>query len=168
MIDPTELPGDLAPIDVVLFLGAFYRMHDPIAVLRASVALAREALVIETHQDLLDLPRPGMAFYPRATLNGDESNWWGPNPESVFELLESIGWPQVYYQHASGRRRDPRHLPCVPLRRIRAAHVPRRPGVLDLRTPGGQAAAFSRPADATATRSASGGTGRGFLRRWLR
>ena len=99
VIDPTELPGDLAPVDVVLFLGVFYHMHDPIAVLKSAAALARDVLVIETHQDLLTLDRPGMIFYPRDTLNGDHSNWWGPNPECMFELLESIGWPRVYYQH---------------------------------------------------------------------
>jgi tRNA (mo5U34)-methyltransferase len=99
VIDPTELPGDLAPVDVVLFLGVFYHMHDPIAVLRNAAALARDVIVIETHQDAIDLGRPGMIFYPRDTLNGDRSNWWGPNPECMFELLESIGWPRVLYQH---------------------------------------------------------------------
>ncbi len=99
VIDPTDLPGPLAAVDVVLFLGVFYHMHDPLAVLKNAAALAREALVIETHQDLLALDRPGMVFYPRDTLNGDHSNWWGPNPECMFELLESLGWPQVYYQH---------------------------------------------------------------------
>lgn len=99
VIDPTELPGDLTPVDVVLFLGVFYHMHDPIAALKNAANLARDVLVIETHQDLLSLDRPGMAFYPRDTLSGDHSNWWGPNPECMFELLESIGWPRVFYQH---------------------------------------------------------------------
>jgi len=99
VIDPTELPGDLAAVDVVLLLGVFYHMHDPIPVLKNAASLARQALVIETHQDLLDIGRAGMAFYPRDTLNGDHSNWWGPNPECMFELLESIGRPQVFYQH---------------------------------------------------------------------
>ena len=164
VIDPTQLPGDLAPVDIVLFLGVFYHMHDPVAVLKAAAALAREALVIETHQDLLDLPRPGMAFYPRATLNGDESNWWGPNPECVFELLESIGWPQVYYQPhpVVGATRGIYHA----FRSDQAAQRAFRggPGVLDLRTPAGQAAAFARAALAPASAPARGG----FLRRWLR
>jgi tRNA (mo5U34)-methyltransferase len=98
VIDPPELPGDLAPVDVVLLLGVFYHMHDPISVLKNAALLAREVLVVETHQDLLDLDRPGMVFYPRDTLNGDHSNWWGSNPECMFELLESIGWLHVYYQ----------------------------------------------------------------------
>lgn len=98
VIDPTALPGHLEPVDVVLLLGVFYHMQDPIAVLKNAASLARDAIVIETHQDLLTLDRPGMAFYPRNTLDGDHSNWWGPNPECVFELLESIEFPHVYYQ----------------------------------------------------------------------
>lgn len=165
VIDPVELPGDLAPVDVVLFLGVFYHMHDPIAVLKASAALAREALVIETHQDLLDLPRPGMAFYPRATLNGDESNWWGPNPECMFELLESIGWPQVYYQAhpVAGAGRGIYHA-------FRDVDTARRvfrggPHVHDLRTREGQSAAFAQPSSPGA--SSTPAAGRGSWRRWL-
>jgi len=162
VIDPTELPGDLAPVDVVLFLGVFYHMHDPIAVLKNTASLAREVLVIETHQDLLDLDRPGMAFYPRDTLNGDPSNWWGPNPECMFELLESIGWTQVYYQPhpVVGSGRGIYHA-------FRSAEAAQRlfrggPGVLDLRTPQGQAAAFARGSSRTAR------SGRSLLRRLLR
>jgi tRNA (mo5U34)-methyltransferase len=164
-IDPTELPGDIAPVDVVLFLGVFYHMHDPIAVLKATAALAREALVIETHQDLLDLARPGMAFYPRATLYGDESNWWGPNPECMFELLESIGWPQVHYQPhpVVGAGRGIYHA-------FRDADTARRlfrggPQVHDLRTREGQSAAFAQPPSAGATPKPA--AGRGSWRRWL-
>lgn len=144
VIDPTELPGDLAPVDVVLFLGVFYHLHDPIAVLKNTASLARECLVIETHQDLLDLGRPGMAFYPRDTLGGDPTNWWAPNPECMFELLESIGWMQVYYQQhpVVGRGRGIYHA-------FRSAEDAQRlfrggPGVFDLRTPQGQAAVFGR------------------------
>lgn len=97
-IDPTDLPDTLQPFDVVLFLGVFYHLYDPIAVLGKVARLARQALVVETHQDLLDLGRPAMAFYPRDELNGDASNWWGPNPECMLELLTSQGFEAVYYQ----------------------------------------------------------------------
>lgn len=162
-IDPTELPGDLAPVDVVLFLGVFYHMHDPIAVLKNAASLAREVLVIETHQDLLDLGRPGMAFYPRDTLNGDHSNWWGPNPECMFELLESIGWTQVYYQPhpAAGAGRGIYHA-------YRSAEVAQRgfrsnASTLDLRSTEGQRIAFRR-----GERQAPIRTRAPFWRRWQR
>jgi tRNA (mo5U34)-methyltransferase len=97
-IDPMELPGDLAPADVVLFLGVFYHMFDPIMVLRNVAALTRDLLIVETHHDLEDIDRPGMIFYPGKTLNNDGSNWWGPNPSCVAELLAELGFTRVFYQ----------------------------------------------------------------------
>jgi tRNA (mo5U34)-methyltransferase len=97
-IDPVDLPGPLQPFDVVLFLGVFYHLYDPIDVLGKVARLARHALVVETHQDLLGLGRPAMAFYPRDELNGDASNWWGPNPECVLELLASQGFEAALHR----------------------------------------------------------------------
>ena len=88
----------MASVDVVLFLGVFYRMIDPIMVLKNVASLANELLVIETHEDLLTLNRPAMVFYPGATLNGDGSNWWGPNPACVTELLATVEFHHVFYQ----------------------------------------------------------------------
>ncbi len=98
-IDPTEFPGDIGSVDVVLFLGVFYHMADPILVLNKVASVANDLLVIETHEDLLNLRRPAMAFYPGTTLNNDGSNWWGPNPECMRELLAAVGFPCVFYQH---------------------------------------------------------------------
>jgi tRNA (mo5U34)-methyltransferase len=97
-IDPTELPGDIAPADVVLFLGVLYHMIDPVLVLRKVASLAKDLLVIETHQDLLAFERPAMVFYPGTTLNNDATNWWGPNPECVVELLATVDFRHVFYQ----------------------------------------------------------------------
>jgi tRNA (mo5U34)-methyltransferase len=109
-IDPTELPGDLAPADVVLFLGVFYHLIDPIMVLQKVAALASDLLVIETHQDLLNVPRPAMVFYPGTTLNNDSTNWWGPNPQCVTELLATVGFEHVFYQrHPAARARGIYH-----------------------------------------------------------
>lgn len=145
-IDPTELPGDLDPVDVVLFLGVFYHMHDPIAVTKSVTGLAREVLVIETHQDLLGLNRPAMAFYPGATLANDPTNWWGPNPECMYELLVSLDMPVVYYQHHPTARqgRGIYHA----FRSKEAAHrsfrkAPDNRRVFDLSSPAGQRAIFS-------------------------
>jgi tRNA (mo5U34)-methyltransferase len=97
-IDPTELPGPLEPADVVLFLGVFYHLYDPIAVLENVARTTKDVLIIETHQDLLELNRPAMVFYPRDTLNGDSTNWWGPNPECMLELLDTRGFAEILYQ----------------------------------------------------------------------
>jgi tRNA (mo5U34)-methyltransferase len=98
-IDPTDFPGGMAPADVVLFLGVFYHMIDPIMVLQKVASLATDLLIIETHQDLLILDQPAMVFYPGATLSNDATNWWGPNPECMTELLATVDFRHVFYQH---------------------------------------------------------------------
>lgn len=97
-IDPTEFPGDMELVDAVLFLGVFYHLIDPIMVLQKVASLANDLLVIETHQDVLTMPGPAMAFYPGAKLNNDASNWWGPNPECMTELLATVDFRHVFYQ----------------------------------------------------------------------
>jgi hypothetical protein len=73
--------------DVVLFLGIFYHLVDPIRVLQNIAPIATESLVIETHLDLQNLGRPAMAFYPGKEVNNDPTNWWGPNREAMESLL---------------------------------------------------------------------------------
>jgi tRNA (mo5U34)-methyltransferase len=89
--------------DVVLLLGVFYHLIDPIAPLMRLRNMALEALVIETHQDLTTLDRTAMVFYPGATLANDPTNWWGPNPLLLDELLREFGFARVLY------RAHPRH-----------------------------------------------------------
>jgi len=81
--------------DVVLFLGVFYHLFDPIAGLANVAKLAREVLIVETHADALELDRPAMAFYPGAELAGDATNWWGPNPACMVALLKALGFAKV-------------------------------------------------------------------------
>jgi tRNA (mo5U34)-methyltransferase len=146
-IDPTDFPGDLAPADVVLFLGVFYHLIDPIMVLQKMAATINDLLVVETHLDLQSLGRPAMVFYPGTTLNNDGSNWWGPNSQCVAELLAAVGFPNVFYQHH----------PEVPGRGIfhafrtaeTARRYLRRPAdnttLFDLRSDGGKRAIFRGP-----------------------
>jgi len=50
--------------DIVLFLGVFYHLLDPIDALRRLAEVTNEVLVLETHLDLQDVNRPAMVFYP--------------------------------------------------------------------------------------------------------
>lgn len=84
--------------DVVLLLGVFYHLIDPIGPLMRIRHMTTEALVIETHLDATDLDRPAMIFYPGATLANDPTNWWGPNPILLQELLRELGFAQVLYR----------------------------------------------------------------------
>ena len=88
---------------VVLFLGVFYHLFDPIAALRCLSDITDEVLVLETHLELQDLAKPAMAFYPGSELNGDPTNWWAPNRAAVEALLKSVGFPKVLFTpHPAG------------------------------------------------------------------
>jgi tRNA (mo5U34)-methyltransferase len=73
-------PEKLGTFDLVLFLGVLYHSQDPMRYLRIVRSLCKRQLILETHIDATDYPRPAMVFYPGATLNNDPSNFWGPNP----------------------------------------------------------------------------------------
>lgn len=88
-------PASVGMFDVVLFLGVFYHLPDPLAYLEAAASVCRGLLIIETHADLLNLRRPAMAFYPADEIDGDPSNWWGPNSAALVGLLERAGFTRV-------------------------------------------------------------------------
>jgi hypothetical protein len=95
-VDVPELsPDRIGTFDVVLFLGVFYHLIDPIDGLRHVASLAKEMLVVETHTDLCELDRPAMVMYPGAELAGDATNWWGPNPACMLALLKQFGFEKI-------------------------------------------------------------------------
>jgi tRNA (mo5U34)-methyltransferase len=106
-VEPVDLPsldalGALGAFDVVLFCGVLYHLPDPLGVLDLVCAATRELLVVETHADLQGLRRPAMAFYPGDEVDGDPSNWWGPNAPMLGALLAARGLARVEVVH-----RDP-------------------------------------------------------------
>ena len=105
-IDAHDLPADLGTFDIVLFLGVFYHVFDPLAVTQNVAAMARDLLVIETDLELGEVPGPAMRFWPRSELGGDITNWWSPNAECMYELLRTLGFAHVCFQrHPSSARR---------------------------------------------------------------
>ena len=97
-IDVPDLsPERVGTFDVVLFLGVFYHLFDPIDGLRRAASLAREVLVVVTHIDLAEIERPAMVFYPGNELAGDWTNWWGPNVPLMRALLKQFGFARVDY-----------------------------------------------------------------------
>ena len=97
-ISPETVGGTF---DVVLFLGVLYHMRHPLLALERVRSVTRELLILETHVDLLGLRRPAAAFYPGFELDGDWSNWWGPNPAAVRGMLEQVGFESVEQVHPS-------------------------------------------------------------------
>jgi tRNA (mo5U34)-methyltransferase len=83
------------PFDVVLFLGVLYHAPDPLGYLRKVREVTGELAIVETVVDLLDHDRPAIAYYPGASLNGDASNHFGPNPAAVEGLLTDAGFGRV-------------------------------------------------------------------------
>lgn len=81
--------------DLVLFLGVLYHMRHPLLALERLFSVTGKQAILESHVDLLDYDRPAMAFYPGDDLNGDPSNWWGPNVLAVEAMLRSVGFQRV-------------------------------------------------------------------------
>jgi tRNA (mo5U34)-methyltransferase len=79
--------------DVVLFLGVFYHLEDPILALRKIASVTREMLVLETETMFTLLNRPEM-FYTPGYL-GDITNQWFPTPALVRDMLKNVGFRRV-------------------------------------------------------------------------
>lgn len=101
---------DLSPetaggtFDLVLFLGVLYHLKHPLLGLERIASVTRDQLILETHVDCVDVKRPVMAYYPGTELNGDPTNWWGPNPAAVEAMLQTVGFSRIETVH---RQEDP-------------------------------------------------------------
>lgn len=98
LVDPPEITPELGLFDVVLFLGVFYHLYDPIEVMTRLRGITRQMLLVETHSDLANEARPGMVFYPGDILNQDATNWWGPNPALMLSMFLQLGFTRVFYR----------------------------------------------------------------------
>lgn len=90
--------ADLGRWQVVLFLGVFYHLFNPISALQVLAEITEEVLVLETHLDLEDVAQPAMVFYPDRELGGDSTNWWAPNRAGMEALLRAVGFEKVLYR----------------------------------------------------------------------
>ena len=89
--------AELGRFDVVLFLGVLYHMENPLAALRKLRTLTGGMAVIETHAVALPAyeHRALCEFYPNGELDGDVSNWWGPNLAALRALCLAAGFRRV-------------------------------------------------------------------------
>jgi tRNA (mo5U34)-methyltransferase len=116
-LDSLDELDALGTFDVVLFLGVLYHLPDPWPVLARVAALATERLVVETHADLLDTPVPGVVYYPGAEVDGDASNFWGPNVAMLVERLRDAGFARLRVR----RERLPYRAARAAYRRLRGS-----------------------------------------------
>lgn len=95
----------LGPFDIVLFLGVFYHLRDPLAALREVASRADEVLVVETHIERTFSRRPAMIYYPGDELGGDPTNWWAPNAACMTEMLKNLDFRHIEASRGSSRDR---------------------------------------------------------------
>jgi len=101
-IDVLDLsPKTVGVYDLVLFLGVLYHMRDPMLALEKVSSVTKKMLILETFTDLNDVRRPAAAFYPGGELEGDKTNWWGPNQAAVEGMLKAVGFKRLekVYEH---------------------------------------------------------------------
>jgi tRNA (mo5U34)-methyltransferase len=88
-------PERVGTFDLVLFAGVLYHVRDPLRALEAVASVTDGRLILETHVDLVLRRKPAAAFYPARELEGDHTNWWGPNPAAVAGMLAAAGFTDV-------------------------------------------------------------------------
>jgi len=93
--DPKLDLSDIGKFDVVLFLGVFYHLKNPLSALREVSGTVKDVLALETHLERFSEDRPAMVFFPGAELAGDATNWWGPNTACIVELLKLMGFARI-------------------------------------------------------------------------
>jgi tRNA (mo5U34)-methyltransferase len=95
-VDVMDLtPERVGTFDVVLFLGVLYHLPHPLLALERVASVTRDLLILETVVDMVGVRRPAAAFYPARDLNGDPTNWWGPNIPAVHGMLQAVGFSSV-------------------------------------------------------------------------
>lgn len=87
--------SDFGRFDYVLMLGVLYHAPDPLGYLRRVKELCAGSLILETHVDMLECPRPAIAYYSGDSLNHDPTNFWGPNTAAVTGMLQDTGFKRV-------------------------------------------------------------------------
>jgi glycosyltransferase involved in cell wall biosynthesis/2-polyprenyl-3-methyl-5-hydroxy-6-metoxy-1,4-benzoquinol methylase len=99
-------PEKIGTFDLVLCLGVLYHLKHPLMALERICSVTAGQLILETYVDMLDCPRPAMAFYPGDELNGDPTNWCGPNPAMVVAMLRIAGFQraEIFSDTRSGDR----------------------------------------------------------------
>jgi tRNA (mo5U34)-methyltransferase len=70
-------------------------LRHPLLGLERAESVAKETLILETVLDARWLRRPAMVFYPDSELNGDPTNWWGPNAACVTAMLKKLGFKRI-------------------------------------------------------------------------
>jgi tRNA (mo5U34)-methyltransferase len=85
-------PARLGTFDLVIFAGVLYHLRYPLLALDRLRRVASGDVHIETHTAKIGGRRPAAVFYERDELNGDYTNWFGPNDRAVQAWFRSAGF----------------------------------------------------------------------------
>lgn len=96
LIDHTEFsPERMGMWDIVFFSGVLYHVQNPMLSLERVASVCKELLIVETETDLEWHLRPAVAFYPGNELEGDVTNWCGPNTRWLKSMLKLYGFNRI-------------------------------------------------------------------------
>ncbi len=95
----------LGSFDIVLFLGVFNYLTNPLAALKEVAPLTREVLILEVRVEENAGLRPAMVFCSGDDPTGDGVNWWWPNRRFIEDFLRLLGFGRIDYSVGS----DPSH-----------------------------------------------------------
>lgn len=97
-IDPHDISKEtVGEFDLVLFLGVYYHLRDPLAVLDRLSEVTKRQIIVES----MVVHTPGeesvplMRFSEGLELGMDPSNWWAPNLECLVQTVRSSGFARV-------------------------------------------------------------------------
>ena len=93
-------PAVHGKFDVVLFLGVFYHLKNPLGGLEQVSRMTNELAVIETVVDELQNPEPVLRFYLGPELNKDGTNFFAPNYKGLENMLREVGFKRVKFTPA--------------------------------------------------------------------
>lgn len=85
-------PARFGTFDLVIFAGVLYHLRYPLLGLDRLRTVATADVHVETHTTRLPLRRPAAVFYERDELNGDYTNWFGPNDRAARAWFRSAGF----------------------------------------------------------------------------
>jgi tRNA (mo5U34)-methyltransferase len=95
----SEIFLELPPFDVTLFMGVLYHLKNPLAGLVRLRRVTRQLALIETFVDERVENLPAMVFFEGDELDGNKTNWWGPNLACFQAMVRAAGFTRVELTH---------------------------------------------------------------------
>ena len=95
-------PETVGTFDIVLFLGVYYHLKDPILAFEMMYKITKEVMVVEgaIYKEKVDYPF--MRFVPNEEVYSDGSVWWIPNVQCLYDMIKMVGFRKVEIKEIEG------------------------------------------------------------------